>query len=484
MIESRARGSAKSGRTSWRLLCGSSLIAISLSLPLAVSPAAAETIFSAMARAYYSNPDLNSQRATVRAQDEGLPKAKSGYYPTVTGIGSVGVLHTRETTGDSGFGAGYVPPEHARRDTHPRSVGAQISENIFNGGRTANSVRQADSLVLGARETMRNTEQNVLNDAATFYMNVLRDTATLDLDRNNVTVLQEQLRQTKDRFQVGEVTRTDVAQAEASLAQGQALVAQAVATLKTSIANFRRTIGVDPKRLEPARPAEKFLPRTLPEAFDIAMAEHPAIQAALHGVDSAALQVKISEGALYPTANLTAAINAIHDVNPIVRANETNMSVVGNITVPIYDGGLTYAATRQAKEQLGVTRLQADLQRDAVRAAVASSWAVFVNSAQVIQADQAQVNANEIALNGVREEAKVGQRTTLDVLNAQQALLNSRVALISAQRDRVVASYSLLSSVGRLSADTLALPVERYDPQVHYEQVKDKWWGLRTPDGQ
>ncbi len=484
MIESRALGRGKSGRASWRPLCGSSLIAISLSLPLAVSPAAAETIFSALARAYYFNPDLNSQRATVRAQDEGIPKAKSGYLPSVTAIGNVGFQHTRESIGDSGFGAGYVPPVHVRANTRPRSAEAQISYNIFNGGRTQNSLRQADSQVLGARETMRNTEQNVLNDAATFYMNVLRDTAVLDLDRNNVTVLQEQLRQTRDRFQVGEVTRTDVAQAEASLAQGQALVAQATATLKTSIANFRQTIGVEPKRLEPAKPAEKFLPRSLNEAIDISLAEHPAIQAALHGVDSASLQVKIAEGGLYPTANLIGAVTAAHDVNPIVHVNQTNVSVLANISVPLYDGGLTYATTRQAKEQLGVTRLQADLQRDRVRAAVEASWAVFVNSAQVIQADQAQVNANEIALNGVREEAKVGQRTTLDVLNAQQALLNSRVALIGAQRDRVVASYSLLSSIGRLSADTLSLAVERYDPQVHYEQVKDKWWGLRTPDGQ
>jgi outer membrane protein len=484
MIELRARGRAKSGRTSWRPLCGTNLIAVALSLPLAISPAAAETIFSALARAYYSNPDLNSQRATVRAQDEGLPKAKSGYLPTLTATGSAGYMHTRVSTGDHGFGAGYVPPTTARADTHPRSAAAQISETIFNGGRTVNSVRQADSLVLGARETMRNTEQNVLNDGVTFYMNVLRDTAVLELDRNNVTVLQEQLRQTKDRFQVGEVTRTDVAQAEASLAQGQALVAQATATLKTSIANYRQTIGVEPKRLEPARPAEKFLPGSLNEAIDISQAEHPAIQAALHGVDSAALQVKIAEGGLYPTANLTAAVEALHDANVIVHTNQTNVSLLASISVPIYDGGLTYATTRQAKEQLGVTRLQADLQRDRVRAAVQSSWAVFVNSAQVIQADQAQVNANEIALNGVREEAKVGQRTTLDVLNAQQALLNSRVALIGAQRDRVVASYSLLSSIGRLSADTLSLPVERYDPQVHYEQVKDKWWGLRTPDGQ
>jgi outer membrane protein len=482
MIESRALGRAKRSLARPRrgLL---RLLVLSASLPLAVGPSVAETIFTAMARAYYSNPDLNSQRANVRAQDEGVPKARSGYLPTVTGQASAGYLQSDIKQGGGGFGTGSVLPLHTRPLTHPRFAGVSVEENLYNGGRTENGLRQADSLILGARETMRNTEQNVLSDAATFYMNVLRDTAVLDLDRNNVTVLQEQLRQTKDRFQVGEVTRTDVAQAEASLAQGQALVAQAVATLKTSIASYRQTIGVEPKRLEPARPAEKFLPRSLSEAIDISQVEHPAIQASLHGVDSAALQVKIAEGGLYPVANLTATADAQNDPGGRVRTHETDLSVLASVTFPIYDGGLTYAATRQAKEQLGSTRLQADLQRDKVRAAVESSWAVFVNSAAVIQADQAQVTANEIALNGVREEAKVGQRTTLDVLNAQQSLLNSRVALIGAQRDRVVASYSLLSAVGRLSADTLSLPVERYDAQVHYEQVKDKWWGLRTPDG-
>jgi outer membrane protein len=482
MIESRALDRAKRGlaspRRGWLRL-----LVLSAALPLGTVPSAAETIFTAMARAYYSNPDLNSQRATVRAQDEGVPKARSGYLPTVTGTASAGFLRSQIHQGDLGFGSGYVLPLTTRPKTNPRIGELAVEENLYNGGRTENGLRQADSLVLGARETMRNTEQNVLSDATTFYMNVLRDTAVLDLDRNNVTVLQEQLRQTNDRFQVGEVTRTDVAQAEASLAQGQALVAQAVATLKTSIANYRQVIGVEPKRLEPARPAEKFLPKSLGEAIDISQVEHPAIQAALHGVDSAALQVKIAEGGLYPVANLIATMDAQNDPSGRPRTHQTDVSVLASVSVPIYDGGLTYATTRQAKEQLGSTRLQADLERDKVRAAVESAWAVFVNSATVIQADQAQVTANEIALNGVREEAKVGQRTTLDVLNAQQALLNSRVALIGAQRDRVVASYSLLSSVGRLSADTLGLPVERYDPQVHYEQVKDKWWGLRTPDG-
>jgi outer membrane protein len=484
-------------------------VGLGLLCALGAQSSLAETLASAMARAYYSNPDLNQQRAAVRAQDEGVALAKSGcvggqpgncatggYRPTVTASGDVGFQDTRTTIGDnkvfdpaalSGnptpLPYGYRKPITTRSATNPRAAGVTVTQNLFNGGRTLNSIRQADSRILGARETMRNTEQNVLGDAVTYYMNVLRDTAILSLQRNNVTVLQEQLRQTNDRFKVGEVTRTDVAQAEASLAQGQAAEVQAESNLKTSIANYTQVIGIAPKRLEPAHPPEKWLPKSLNEALDISQAEHPAIQAALHGVDASALQVNIAEAGLYPTANLVGTATVGNESINTPRSRQTIFSVFGNVTVPLYDGGVASASTRQAKELLGQSRLSADLQRDKVRSAVVSFWAQYTNSSAVIRSVQAQVTANEVALNGVREEAKVGQRTTLDVLNAQQALLSSRVNLVSAQRDRVVAGSAVLSAVGRLTADALNLPVERYDPQIHYEQVKDKWFGLRTPDG-
>ncbi len=489
-------GSRKIDRGS-KIMRSSSYMAVGLGLLCVVfaEPSLAETLASAMARAYYSNPDLNQQRAAVRAQDENVAIKKSGYRPSLAAVADIGFQANRATLGDNqvfdpvptdpqtGHVNGYRPPKVSNSVSQGRDAGLQISQNLFNGGRTMNGVRQADLQVLGARETMRNTEQNVLFDAATYYMNVLRDTAILSLTRNNVTVLQEQLRQTNDRFKVGEVTRTDVAQAEASLALGQAQAVQAESNLKTSIANYRRVIGVEPKRLEPAKPPERFLPKTLNEAIDISQAEHPSIQAALHGVDAAALGVNIAEAGLYPTANLTGSALFSNDPKGLPRSRNTNYTITGNITMPLYDGGVTFASTRQAKEVLGQTRLQADLQRDLVRANAVSSWAQFTNSIAVIQSVQAQVTANEVALNGVREEAKVGQRTTLDVLNAQQTLLTSRVNLVTAQRDRVVFGYAVLSALGRLSADTLALPVERYDPQIHYEQVKDKWFGLRTPDG-
>mgnify|MGYP001766460547 CR=1 FL=1 len=440
----------------------------------AAGNAQAESISGALARAYSGNPDINQQRAAVRATDENVPRAKSGYRPRVTATADVG----RQWT-DLHLPGG----RSASMTSNPRGYGVSITQNIWNGNRTDNSVRQAESGVLGARETMRQTEQTILQNGATAYMNVLRDTAILNLRKNNITVLEEQLRQTTNRFQVGEVTRTDVAQSEASLAQARSDYFAAQSNLQTSIASYRQIIGVQPSRLEPARPIEALLPKNLPAAVQVSQTEHPAVQAAMHNVDVQALNVKVVEGELYPTIGVTGSVAKRFDPAGSTASQTLTASIVGQLSVPIYEGGEVYARARQAKEQLGQARLQADLQRDAVRAQVVSTWGQLETAKAQIRSGQAAVTAAEIALNGVREEAKVGQRTTLDVLNAQQALLNTRVALVTAQRDRVVASYAVMAATGRLTADNLHLKVARYEPRVHFEQVKDKWIGLRTPDG-
>ncbi|MFY9972491.1 MAG: TolC family outer membrane protein [Roseiarcus sp.] len=439
----------------------------------------AETANGALVKAYLNNPDINTQRAAVRVADENVPKANAGYLPTVTGQANVG-LERADTSliGANGTGVGNTTV-----DLRPRGYGVTANETIFNGMRTTNSISQAESQVLGAREQLRNTEQNTLLAGITAYMDVLRDTAILDLDRNNVQVLQEQLRETRDRFTVGEVTRTDVAQAEASLATAQATELSAVATLQASVARYRQTIGDEPKSLSPVQPIVRPLPRTLPEAISISQIEHPAIVASLHGVDAALLQVKIAEGALYPTVGVTGSVTQQFDANGFPGLHVLAGSLMGQVTIPIYQGGAEYATTRQAKESLGQQELQTDSQRDQVRAAVVAAWGLNQASVGVVRAAKAAVSANEVALTGVREEAKVGQRTTLDVLNAQQALLTARSQLVSAEHDQVVNSYSLLSAVGRLNIPTLGLAVAEYDPRVHFEQVKGKWIGLRTPDG-
>ncbi len=478
--------------------------------------ASAETLNGALARAYLANPQLNAQRAQVRAVDENVPIANAGYLPKVSGTTSVGFQHSDSflasvssgastgTTGTSGSGtsgAGGTGTSGTGTsgsgstsstsgggaggvaDTVPRSIGLTVTQTLFDGFRTPNSIRQAESNVLGSRETLRNIEQSVLQSAAQAYMDVLRDTAVLDLRNSNIKVLDEQLRQTQDRFKVGEVTRTDVAQAEAGLAGSRADYFTAQSNLQNSIASFRQVVGIQPTRLEAARPVERGLPSTLANAINISQVEHPNVQAALHQVDAAALQVKIAEGALYPTVSVQGGVSRDYDIDNVPGSRAFVGTVVGQLSIPLYEGGADYAAVRQAKENQSQARLNADVTRDQVRAAVISAWGLLESSKATVESDQAQVNASEIALNGVREEARVGQRTTLDVLNAQQTLLNARVSLVGAQRDRVVASYSVLASIGRLSTTLLGLNVQQYSPIVHFEQVKDKWYGLRTPDG-
>jgi outer membrane protein len=435
--------------------------------------ASAETLESALVRAYKANPSLNAQRASVRATDENLPRALSAYRPRVNASMDIGAQFLDADSPTQGS---------TRQGTTPRGAGLQVDQIIYNGNRTGNTVRQAESQTLGARETLRNNEQNVLFEGVQVYMNVLRDTAILDLQRNNVEVLEEQLRQTRDRFNVGEVTRTDVAQSEARLAASRSQASLAQANLKTSIARFRQVIGVEPKKLSPGRTIEKVLPKSLNASLPIALNEHPAIRAAIHGIDIAELQVRITEGELLPSLNVSASISRRYEVQQ-AHDERTVGTVIGRLTIPIYEGGEVYARTRQAKETAGQRRLDVEVTRDQVRAAVVAAWGQLEASRAQILAAQAQVQAAEIALNGVREEARVGQRTTLDVLNAQQELLNARVSLISTQRDRVVASYAVMQSIGRMNAGNLRLAVAEYEPKVHFDQVKDLPSGLQTPSG-
>ena len=266
------------------------------------------------------------------------------------------------------------------------------------------------------------------------------------------------------------------------MAAGRSALLQAQSNYVTSQANYRRVIGVDPGRLNPGTPVDRLSPATLPRAITAGETESPSVLAAMYGVDVAELAVKISEAALYPNLGLTAAYAQNYQTIP-QELRTTNVSILGQLTVPLYQGGAEYSAIRQNKETLGQQRLNVDVNRDQARATVVQSWGQLDAAKAQIEATAAQVNASEIALNGVREEARVGQRTTLDVLNAQQERVNARVALVTAQHDRVVASYTLLAAVGRLSMQRLGLNVMIYDPQVHYQQVRDAWIGVRTPDG-
>jgi len=444
----------------------------------------ADTLETALVQAYQNNPQVNAQRAVVRATDENVPQALSGYRPRITATVTQGEQYSSTTSKSVSGATGVNVPSYTQTGgyTAPRTFGATYSQTLYNGFQTANRTRTAESQVFQARETLRVIEQTVLLDAATAYMNLLRDTAILDLQKRNVEVIQEQLRQTRDRFNVGEVTRTDVAQAESRVAAAQSQMLSAQAAYVTSRAIYRRVIGVDPGRLNPGSPVDRFSPRVLELAVAQGQAENPAVSAAMHGVDVAALTVKVSEGALYPTLTLTGNVQKNYETS-VSTIESFQASVVGQLTVPIYQGGGEFSLIRQGKEVVGQRRLELALTRDQARANVVQAWGQLDAARAQIEATRAQVTAAEIALNGVREEARVGQRTTLDVLNAQQELVNARVALVTAQRDRVVASYTLLSAVGRLSVPVLGLQVPLYDPMTHYQQIRDSWFGVRTPDG-
>jgi outer membrane protein len=444
-------------------------------------PALADTIEAALVRAYQNNPQLNAQRAQVRFTDENVPQALSGYRPKVAITGSAGYQYT-DTLSTQGGDANRLVHTPIHGANPPRSVGATVSQTLFNGQQTANKTRAAESQVSGAREALRVLDQTVLLSAATIYMDFLRDSAIVEVQQSNVRVLEQTLKQTKDRFNVGEVTRTDVAQSEAQLAAGKTQLLTAEANLVTTRSNFRRIIGNEPQGLAPGSPVDRFLPATLPSAVELGLIENPNVTAQMFGIDVSYLQVKVNEGALLPTVTLQAAVQQSYEQTMTVYRS-FGASAIANVTVPIYQGGAEYSLIRQSKETLAQQRLALEQVRDATRANVVTAWGQLVAGKAQVSSAQSQVTASEIALNGVREEAKAGQRTTLDVLNAQQALVNARVALVTAQHDRVVASYGVLNAVGRLSPQVLKLQTETYDPSVHYHQVRDSWIGVRTPDG-
>jgi outer membrane protein len=478
----RARRNPAGG---WGRRLAGAAIPVCVALLAAPPQADAETIEAALARAYQNNPQLNAQRAIVRQTDEGVPQALSGYRPTISANATLGRQYSdlKQTIPASPPFLPSAASFEAKGLSDPRGVGLTGTQTFFNGGQTANKVRAAESQVSAARETLRVMEQSVLLAAATVYMDMSRDSANLEVQQNNVRVLERTLTDTRNRFSAGQVTDTDVAQSEAQLAAGQANLHSAESTLMTTRANYRRIIGVEPADLHPASAVDRLAPPTLDAAIAVGAAQNPSITAALYGVDVAQLQVKIGEGALWPT--LTGQYNIQQQYFPQITTTKTYTdTVMLNLSVPIYQGGAEYSAIRVDKETLDQQRLNVDQVRDQTRMNVVQAWGQLIAAKAQVEAATRQNDASERALTGVRNEAQAGQRTTQDVLNAEQALVNARQNLIVAQHDRVVASYSLLSAVGRLSAQLLALPVPTYDPMVHYQQVRDSWIGVRTPSGQ
>jgi len=348
-----------------------------------------------------------------------------------------------------------------------------------------NAIREVETSVLARRELLRNTAQNVLFDAAQAYMDVILASQVVDLRRRNVAFLVEQVRGIQERFAVQDVTRTDVAQGQSRLASARANPARAEAALERIRADYHRVIGHDPARLVSAFPYQALVPPMLDQALSAGLGDHPFVRAAALQVDAQSFAVRQIEGGLLPSVSVLGTLqhNESFDTLAEIRGWSNAVAVEGRVRIPLYQGGVQAARIRQAKEILGQLRIDVDVARDQVRDAVVSAWADVDATARAISAAADAVRAAELALSGVQAELRVGQRTTLDVLDAQQELLLVREALVGAERDRMVALFSLLSAMGSLSAEQLRLPVDLYDPTEHYRAVHNKWFGTTTPDG-
>ena len=438
-----------------------------------VSDASAETLQQAVAAAYRTNPRLDAERARLRATDEEVARANSGFRPTISGSADIG-YEKRDTK----------PPSTADGDYRPKGYALNATQPIFNGFRTVNAVKEAEAIVRAGRETLRTVEQEVLLQAVTAYLDVVRDQAIVRLRESNVTVLSKEFSASQERFAVGEVTRTDVAQAEARRAGAVSQLDLARANLRASRATYERVVGNPPSSLRDQKPHDKLLPKSLDAAVGIAVLESPLVVAALYREQAARYNVDKVWGELLPEVRVDASHTHRYDVTRATEESEVT-TVTGRVIVPLYQAGEVHARVRQSKHT-HVSRLQEIEQlRTESRERVVQAWSQLTAARAALESDQIQVNAQRTALSGIRQEERVGQRTLLDVLNAEQEALNAEVQLATTQRNLVVASYAVLSAIGRLSAEQLGATGTVYDPAVHLDEVRRKWWGVSItyPDG-
>jgi outer membrane protein len=455
----------------WPRLC---VVAVACLTTIDLS--AAETLQEALVKAYQTNPQLNAERARQRGTDENVPQALAGYRPQIIASLSAGLQAVRNLLPDNTIQGATL---------RPWTIGVTVSQVLYNGNKTANSVRVAEFQVKSGREALRNVGQGVLLDAVTAYMNVLANQALVEAQRTNVVVLREIQATTKRRLDAGDVTPTDTAQADSRLSRGLADLNAAEVALAISKATYAQVVGQPPSQLVAASTVDGFSPNALETARETAGHEHPVILGAAFDVDVAQTTISVAESSLLPTVSVQASASRSVQTDQTLSTTSTDQaSVLGQLNVPIYDGGTAASQTRQAKELASQSRMVLEQVRNQTRTAVISAWASNEGTKVALAATESEVRAATIALQGVRREAAGGQRTTIDVLNAQQDLTNARTRLIASQRDRVIASYTLLSAVGRLDVHVLKLDTPDYLPEVHYHQVRDAWHGVRTPSGQ
>lgn len=423
---------------------------------LAGTSVQSETLEEALAYTYVANPQVLAQRAYLRSVYEKIIQSQSGYKPTIAGEASYGYNYNRNR----------IRPNFFETEDDPYNLGVSAVQPLFSGFETVASVKAAKSQFEAERANLKAVEQNVLMSAATAYMNVIRDMAILKLNQNNEAVLRRQLDYTKDRFRVGELTKTDVAQSEARLAGAVASRIDAEGALKISYATYRQVIGKMPDKIyEPTVPESK-LPQTLAEALEISEKRNPQLMAAQQVAKSALSSIDVAKSGHYPTLDLQGSF--LHgktktNLNGGIFKGQSDTSDVQLVmNIPLYTAGSVASRVRESKHLAGQARINVDTTRREIAQATTQSWEDYQSSVASLKSLEEQVRASELALDGVKREEQAGTRTVLDVLNAEQELLDARVSVVTAKRDQVVAAYQLLASMGMMSPSGLGLDLSRY----------------------
>jgi len=452
-----------------RLACAGAASTLALGLATA-APVRAQSLIETLSTTYNSNPDLLAQRALLRQTDETLAQAVANWRPRV----SLSVEYNKIQ-----FDSLPAVRTATFYALNGRTTLLSVTQPLFRGGRTVADTKTAQANIQSQRALLQDTEQTVLLQAANTYADLLRDVGIVDVRKNNVRVLVQQLDATRERFRVGELTITDVSQAEARLEQAKADLVQAEAVVRVGQAAFQRVTGMRPGILGEL-PLIGALPASEDECIALAMDFGPRAVSAQHRITAASYSVNSAIASLLPTVNVVGFVQYQQDLQ-VPNDQFYQYGVRVQATVPIYQNGSEWSLIRQAKELVGQRRNELDSARRLAAQTVISAWRNLDSARSRVTSFTAQVKANDVALNGVRQEALVGSRTTLDVLNAEQELLNSQVSLISARRDVQVNYYGVLAGIGRLTARTLGLPVEYYDEEKYYKDVGSRWIGDSVP---
>ncbi|HEY1751102.1 MAG TPA: TolC family outer membrane protein [Caulobacteraceae bacterium] len=435
---------------------------------------AAETLADAAALAYQTNPTLQAQRAQLRATDEEYVQAEAGLRPTVSASGSY------EYAGEQVSQPGS-PSANLAGGTGSAVV--SLTQPLYTGGLVTARISVAQADILAGRETLRNTEISVLQSVVGAYLDVRRDGEQLAISQDNVNVLARQLDETNGKFQAGLLTRTDVAQSEARLAQARSQLASTRAALAVARAAYAAVVGQDPGDLAPEPPIAALLPPTVDAAFDAAERDNPQLRQAIYAEEGAAARLAQAKSQTRPTASVSAQYGYVGAQEGIsagggfgsigsVMESELGGSITANVSVPLFNGGLYASQIRQAAEQDNVARIGVETQRRQVLQAVSQAWNQLLGARASLAADEAQVKSDTVAYEGVREEQKVGLRTVLDVLNAEQELEQSQLALVGARHDEYVAAAAVLAAMGALDARALIPGAAVYDPKANFERLR------------